>query len=35
MPTFVALILFVTILFAADGEIDEEEAKLPTKCHGL
>ena len=35
MRTFVALVLYLTLLFAADGDIDDEEEKLPTKCHGM
>ena len=32
---FVALVLFLAVLFAVDADnIDEEEEKLPTKCHG-
>lgn len=37
---FAALVLFLAILLAADGDktagekIDEEEEKLPSKCHG-
>lgn len=34
MRPFVALVLFFAILFVADSDIDEEEEKLPTRCHG-
>ena len=34
MRTFVALVLFFAILFVADSDVDEEEEKLPTRCHG-
>lgn len=35
MRMFVALVLFSAILFAVDGDkIDDEEEKLPTRCHG-
>lgn len=32
---FFALVLFLAILISVNGDsIDEEEEKLPTKCHG-
>ena len=31
---FVALVLFLAVLFAVDADIDDEEEKLPTRCHG-
>lgn len=30
---FVALVLFLAVLFAVDADIDDEEEKLPTRCH--
>ncbi|KAL9982871.1 hypothetical protein ACROYT_G004981 [Oculina patagonica] len=33
MRPFVALVLFFAILFVAESDIDEEEEKLPTRCH--
>jgi len=34
MREFVALVLVLAVLLVVDGEVDDEEEKLPTKCHG-